>query len=1080
MDTKDQDQDHQKSTTPQPSTQPSQSSQSTNIHSHHQSHLNNNHNLNHNHYTHFPQNYHHLQQYDQSNSSQDCMELSRTVSPISISVPSLCRHNSSSSSSNLKKSSSSIQLNDKVDQDSDSILPEINMPKTPPPIEHSESRNHQNQGTFSNFQLPNDILKNLTPIIKSPPKDRSKNEILRKNHLKDIQLKLNNQNQKINKTIKNLKIENNKKLQFQTFKLNENLKFAKYRRENYLNLVRARAGRFLESGSNENNLKQKSKSLNDYKYTKSQNHQVSQEQSYHVKFNHLSQSTLNNISNFQRRSQQYLFKNAITFLKNSNFLHKFDKMSFNQVLTCLNTESTIKKSICHILRYLHITKDLFEIKIFLYCFIMISDFNDCMINGPQQPGFNSNLNKRDKNGNDELNFFNNFIWVLLYKYSSFLIHEFTQLIDNATNANTLQVSSKFSRYWEDYKFIFKIFKWNHYINIKKILFSSISIVDQQLIILDNHNVNNSFGSYDNYDNEIIEQKGKLEMELKLLNKYDLKNLQIFNSSDNVKNFNSILSQKINVLFANYQNQNSLNGVATTREFIQNKPSLICFKNWKFHIPDFVPIDKWRSYWRSHYFKKFCNSINNAGELNYQKKSYPSKLKSGYLGEINNYYFNNELNKSEDTAGSNFNYFELIDSIIDINSISLKEIYGILFDYYIHFSSGKNYKNFNGSIDEEFENVGLRGTYYDYGSSSSSTTTTNHDFEYLNKIKLLFMHYDQLNKFQHILNFKNLLPNEEIEFDLIVQLKYEILIQYLKNCRFNNNNENGNDDEFTNFKRFENLKIILNSTNFQNLKFSIYTFNPQLLFPKFYKIYLRGRYDLPILCNNENETSLNGILQSSFKNNLSDILCGKEDDYIFNVFKFFNTIFIDQISNINFLNHENDEDEIISNFKDNFVKYNQNLIKLIDLNCFGIMYQTYFQINSNISQSYIFKLHKLYNEYEIDENECDLNSLVSSSSIGKQEYINFFNYYKYNNDKISKLLLLKWSNQMKEKINSFSQHEQFQFKSFNSTEFQFKLQFQFFTKEIIELSTEIFKFNKFLYNIYRPIFNWIGEDLNILI
>ncbi|KAI5951472.1 hypothetical protein KGF54_004546 [Candida jiufengensis] len=1073
MDTKDQDQDHQKSSTPQPSTQTSNSTTSNNNH-HSQNQLD--HNRSYSHYTHIPHHqHHHLQNHEQSQVTQDDVQLSRTVSPVSInvpiSIPSLCRHNSSSDSID----SNSFQLSSFDKDTNNTILPEITIPKTPPPIDHNNRRN--NNGTFSNFQLPNDILKNLTPVIKSPPRDKSKNQLLRNNHIKNIQLRLNNQNNKINKTIKDLKIETTKKIEFQTFKLNENYKIAKFRRENYLNLIKERAGKFITNNNYNNNDKGRilSAGTENKEYGKSRINSVnSLKLHFNIPFSHISPSTIENITNFQSRSRQYLLRTSVKFLQQSNFLKKFNKMPFNQVLTCLNSESSIKKSLCFVLKYLNITKDVFETKIFLYCFIMISDFNDCMQNGPYQPGFNHNINYDNINSNsgtfnsnEESNFFNNFIWVLLFKYSTYLLEEFTNLVHGD---NQPMITCKLQSYWEDYKFIFKIFKWNHYLNIKKILYSSISIVDQQLKILNNNNnKNNPFDEGDNINNDIFHQKERMTMELNLLDNYNLKSLQEFNSSARVKNFKEKLSNKINDIYLSYKHYNKSNSRLSTNNFIQNKANYICYNNLKFHIPHFLPLEKWRSYWRAYYFENNFKDNNNNHEC---ESNVPLKLKSGYLGEINSYYYNG-MSKFDGgnryiNEESKINYFELIDSMIDVKSVTLKEIYEILFNYYIQFSSIEEFPNDDLDSESDYEE-----TFEFIEYSINDESNFDHDIEYFNKIKSLFKHYDQLNKFNHIINNEN--NHQKLDNEIILQLKYEILIQYLNKCHFGN----GSNNDFTKFKKFENLITIFNLSNFKNLKFSIYTLNPQLLFPKFYKKFMMRNHYLSLI---KHVDYLEPTLVASSKYSLNRVLQFESTHNLLS-FKFFNNLFINHMLNIDKCLEEgkmqvdgfdtvDKEDEILSNFESDFLKYNQELKKLLKLNCFGIMYKNYFPNYSNVLQSSIINLFTTYEEY-YKINTLDLSSSAPHTDLSQTDVLKFFNYYHHHNENITQILSIKWLDLMKEKTSQYNNRNQtFNLIAYNDPNFKF------YVKEINELSNEIFRFSSYLYEVYNPILNWIYEDLAI--
>ena len=70
--------------------------------------------------------------------------------------------------------------------------------------------------------------------------------------------------------------------------------------------------------------------------------------------------------------------------------------------------------------------------------------------------------------------FHNCIWLIVFKFGQYLVDEFKTIIQKKS------LTEQFLKYWHEYNFIFKIFKWNHYNSLKSLLISSINIVDKQI------------------------------------------------------------------------------------------------------------------------------------------------------------------------------------------------------------------------------------------------------------------------------------------------------------------------------------------------------------------------------------------------------------------------------------------------------------------------------------------------------------------------------------------------------------------------------------------------------------------------
>lgn len=247
--------------------------------------------------------------------------------------------------------------------------------RTPSPKPFPSQSAPSQDGTFANFQLPNDILKNLTPIIKSPPKDKTKQHIRKQAYMRNAQLKISARNNRVEKQVRNWKRQQHEFIQYQSARLTELLQQAKIRREEYLKMVREKAVRFVKNEARRHIAGESDQGLLSL---------LLQTRSSESTFCFVEQDAITQASlvYLPRWSKKVLFQKHVAFLRNSSFLDKHESMPLNETLSIFNTDSSIKLSIAYVLKYLGIIANPFELRMFLYCFIMVADFNDCMINGP--------------------------------------------------------------------------------------------------------------------------------------------------------------------------------------------------------------------------------------------------------------------------------------------------------------------------------------------------------------------------------------------------------------------------------------------------------------------------------------------------------------------------------------------------------------------------------------------------------------------------------------------------------------------------------------------------------------------------
>ncbi|KAI5957991.1 hypothetical protein KGF57_002799 [Candida theae] len=802
-------------------------------------------------------------------------------------------------------------------------------PRTPSPQTASFSDSNKN-GTFSNFQLPNDILKNLTPVIKSPPKDRTRHlahaHARKQAYMRNAQLKVSTRNSKVAKQLKNWKRHQEEFIRYQSAKLTESLQRAKIRRDEYLQLVREKAVKFVNTEDGK-----QTSTTHEQRLEPALSIPHTSDPQFWLQEHEVSVST--NIVQIQRMIKKAIFAKHVAFLQSSSFLDKYESMPFNQIITCFNTDSSIKVSISYILKYLGLVTNVFELKMFLYCFILIADFNECMSNGPH-PGFNYNSEIRTKE-EEKVTTAKNCIWVMMYKLSVCLMEELKTIVDTPP-----KISLKFRRYWDDYKFIFKVFKWNHFVGIKHLLSSSISIVEKQISRLSG-------------DKDLLRQRTKLNMELSLLNKYNLATLKEFNESPQAVEFLTLVSETVQELYANFD--------AKSPSFIQNRSSFICFDLTKFYMPDFIPIEKWRQYWMLYYFKEFET-----------ERLHPSVLKTGYLGSVR-------------PKTRNFDYISLIDSLIDMKSFPLSQTYDVLYDYYLEFS---NVCSLPRAVEEADE---------------------------LQKVQNLIRHYDRRND---LVQF----TRSNLDNDEVLQLKYSVVIMWIQKCQFN---------KLDDFINFENLYTVVNLKNFKNLRYSIYTQNPSLLFPKFYKQVMKSRV-LDI------GTQIRDIVYASFKNNLNNLFHGKARANR-GAFLLFSQVFNRMIIDKDF------DNELMQIFKTNFSQFHKQLDALVRANSISIMF-------------YSLTGTQLPNKY-VKQAAHDLHT------VSNKQFVQFYNNH---GEKICKILYDKWGVTMKQ----LSRGEI----SVSNLELHLQAVFTEDVQGLAILSLEIHKYNQYLYKVYCPILNWIYSEL----
>ena len=367
--------------------------------------------------------------------------------------------------------------------------------------------------------------------------------------------------------------------------------------------------------------------------------------------------------------------------------------------------------------------------------------------------------------------------------------------------------------------------------------------------------------------------------------------------------------------------------------------------------------------------------------------YPAKLKSGYMGEN---VFNIGKRKLD--------YVSLIDSVVDIDSMDLKTIYECLYDFYLEFST-----------------------------SIHSLPRIDDSLPSILKIQRLIEHYSKLS-IGALFQF-----DEEVDILDPIQLKYNVIMQWIRKSQF---------DTLKDFQKFENLYIIVSSPNFKNLKYSIFTQNPNLLFPKFYKL-VRQVVEFSL-----DTYRAECIVEASNRNSVHRLMTTRPV-YDSGAAKFFQHYFCFIIANGSCRNkgenkcNEYEADELNANYRDKFSQFSQQLNSFINVNCICLMYRAL--TGTNISR------HQL---------------AQASESIDHVANKRFVSYYKSHSESIICVLREKWIAAMSKKGEKDMLNEIA--KLFANC--------LYCLQDVQILSKEISNFTLFLYVVYQPILNWIYGDL----
>ncbi|KAK6459179.1 uncharacterized protein RJT20DRAFT_13789 [Scheffersomyces xylosifermentans] len=675
---------------------------------------------------------------------------------------------------------SSNEQNENTTQTSEGTPSSTPFPQSPPRTPPSSGDEvSQRESPPSPFQPPPYILKNLTPVKKTKTKrDYSEHHNRRAQYLSNKQELLKHRALKINQKINEVKAQRYQEVQSQIENLNNNLKMVNSRRQQYLRFVSERAGSFLNK-----QLPRRKSLVSSRQLPLQPKRNTRLSTSKPLVLEKRFDST--NLQVLQRMLKSALYDRNLKILNDSRFLHRFtlfnSDYSFAEGVRSLSRSSAIKNALVYILKYFDVPDPLMTSEPysgFLYAFILIADYHDCVNDGSIHPGFNCNLEN-----NEHENCLNNFIWLLVYKHANEMIDNFKQVlkVGYATTA--------FLESWQNYAFLLAILKRRHFGNIKLILQQSIDLTAELIELLGD-------------DEAGVNRKSKLELEKQLLEKYPSFRAQDIFESPESTNFLTTVNLELHQILGN---------PASTRSYprIYSTSRVVRYQNSWFSIPMVSSMreSEWRKYW----FKKFSRGNHD--------RMFPESIRSGHVSTKTKYAKSREMLDVEDIltevkGKSQESHIERCKSHLHMG-LKMKTIYDELFQYYKSYSETylDNYDpdNIERILDSLFNEDGKE--------------LSKHYFTLIDNLLEKPISGSSIVRFPS--NWRELLDNEdkfEELADLIQEFEKSVANLWINECKI---------DSFEMFKRFENVVCLVKAPNFGKLKSSFFTNSPNLLFPKFY-------------------------------------------------------------------------------------------------------------------------------------------------------------------------------------------------------------------------------------------------------
>lgn len=656
----------------------------------------------------------------------------------------------------------------------------------------------------SNFQLPPDILRNLTPIRK---KNRVRPCTTRRNaFIENRRMCLEERSRIISERVRELKQRRDLFSKRLAKNLTNNLAVAKERRYKLLEAKRERARRhFLQNESQQVASKEICSSRS-----------VEAPNKIPVSPDYDSAS----LAVIRKAFKRTLLVKHSKLIKESKFFEMLPEMSYRQTLTLMKHDSKLVMSVVSLLRLFNLPdvmpKRLY--RSFLYSFIMIADYMNSIATH-NHGGFNSNGSNKKRNN------LTNSLALLSYKLALLVINDFKSLvyssIDDQLNPWCEQ-KLKLSKSWRYYHFFFLLYKSIHFENCISILDEALDIVENQLEILQNN------------DTSILKHRDFYLSNMKLLNhisnkvdlfKYDW---DYFGLSQDY-----FLKEVIMILENLHRPQEILiridvNTLQNIHKPIKNSSyQNIKYNEYTFRIPPQISILHWRKYWVEVYkdFKKdqhqnMVPSVVKAGLIQVSNNSNDFKLDILSISQkINEVNLHSKYDDLRNNMATRFIFGEIITVMVDNASL------------YLEYVSKMEYRD----IDRSSHETATKWNFFKKNAENLKKESANFDYKAWKSTVSLFLEMiragSSINE-SVVKNFEDIVRELSLqrgEKNLVVSFidaleEFEVLVMnlWLQKC---------------NIRSSENLKIFENVCQFASenkFKIELGTNSPQLRFPRFYQ------------------------------------------------------------------------------------------------------------------------------------------------------------------------------------------------------------------------------------------------------
>lgn len=907
------------------------------------------------------------------------------------------------------------------------------------------------------FELPEYILKNLTPTRRSNSKD--KNHRIRKLQIiKSKTFKLKKRSQTINQKIRTLRLHREIISNKIAEDLSDNLQRANERRMAFLAERREKARKVQLTSLKLPIVLPLPLSMEILTPSESRQNGVE-----------FSVENIKDVIIIQKRVKKYILLQNINQFRAFNVSTRLTRMTYSEALLLLNPQTEFVKTTVSILRNLNLPDILprQKYKSFLYSLIMIADYKDSLIHHTHS-GFNTNIS--DKN----INNLANSVSLLLFKLAETMIIRFVEFVHSEPKEieNPWSLPKlKLCKSWKVYHFLFQIFRSLHFNNCMVIINDALEIVQKQLLVC---------------------QAIEIEMQRKKYvsnHKYLSKLSQVFNFSgtewayfgedsvgfiDNLKLrvFDKTIPERPKV-------RASIEVLEALDNLVENPTNhSIVFDNLVFHIPPKIPINKWR---------KYCVQVyrTKKRKINQNRYGIPKQLKSGFF------------NKNSQNTPSNL-YIENVFRDLGMDSIHTKyevlrcdkdlhlflanfdfivsDTFLILFEYCIKFEDSNNSEGFDIAI-AQFRTL----------KNSYQVARYNTHKELLQYFKLHFFCLSHLASIgPHILDFvpnscsgfidilntlQNISP-EDFEVFINFYEELEILIMNLWLNRCKNNSEEK-------IKTFENICQFLSKKNF---KIENGTNSPHLRFPLFYKFL--SQYD--------SNFDRHLLLYSSIIDSTFEYPGFESSSMNASSFRYFKLVYINSIMN-NLWNHNSKYDPDYSTnefnvfFKDEIkVLITKSRVLLISNCVLHLIFNFYYKESADNQEDKNFKtvsirkmantiieffsentnspeigffLHDVVKAHTNETLKLHIHDLICYVH---KEYVKLI---EYDGESLLKMTL---TGKFVSLINADPMSSEFEYLLNGNFKF-FTLQTRLIIAEINEILNEI-------YELYSPLLNWIYRDI----